>query len=106
VHGREPAPDRGPRYPFAILTNLPAVQGTTWGALAFAACSWSVHGGVLATFLFVLRVFRGDVPLVRAAIWGAGALLLLTALARRAWPSSASRARRPWPPTYGPPPGC
>jgi hypothetical protein len=69
-------------YPFAILTNVPAAQGTLWGALAFVACSWTVHGGVMATFLFVFRVFRADVPLVRAAISGAGALLVLTALAQ------------------------
>jgi hypothetical protein len=69
-------------YPFAILTNLPAVQGTLAGALAFTACSWSVHAGVMATFQFVYRVFRADVPFVRGAVVAAGALLLLTATAQ------------------------
>ena len=69
-------------YPFAILTNLPAAQGTLWGAIGFVACSWVVHCGVLATLQFVYRVFRADAPLVRAAMWGAAALLLLTALAQ------------------------
>lgn len=69
-------------YPFAILTNLPAVQGTIWGAIGFIACSWTVHCGVLATLQFVFRVFRADAPLVRAAMWGAGALLLVTAVAQ------------------------
>ena len=69
-------------YPFAIVTNVPAVQGTIWGSLAFTACSWTVHCGVMATFVFVFRVFRADAPPVRAAVWAAGALLLLTAVAQ------------------------
>jgi hypothetical protein len=69
-------------YPFAIATNLPAVQGTIWGALSFTACSWTVHVAVMATFQFVFRVFRAGVPLVRAAMWGAGAFLLVTAIAQ------------------------
>jgi len=69
-------------YPFAILTNLPALQGTVWSALTFTACSWTVHAGVMANFQFVFRVFRADVPLVRSAMWGVGALLLVTAFAQ------------------------
>jgi hypothetical protein len=71
-------------YPLAMLTNLPAVQSTIWGAITFSACSWSAHGGVMATFLFVYLVFRRDFPLVRAAVWGAGAMLLTTGV----WQSS------------------
>jgi hypothetical protein len=69
-------------YPLAIVSNVPAVQASIWGAFSFTACTWSVHVAVMATFLFVYFVFRRGIPLVRAAMWVAGALLLLTGVAQ------------------------
>jgi len=70
----------GCAYPLAIATSVAAARGAAWGAWTFAACAWTVPLGVMATLLFVFRVFRADAPLVRAAMWVAGALLLLTAV--------------------------
>jgi hypothetical protein len=70
----------GLAYPLAIVTNVPAVRATIWGSLAFCACSWSAHAGVMSTMLFVYFVFRRGLPLVRAVVWVAGAMLLVTAL--------------------------
>jgi hypothetical protein len=67
-------------YPLAMLTAVPAIQATIWASVTFAACSWSVHAGVFATYLFVHLVFRRDLPLVRAAVGGVGVLLLTTAV--------------------------
>lgn len=77
----------GLAYPFALLTNVPSLRGTLAGALAFVACVWFVHGGVMATFLFVFRVFRPNAALVRRAVQAAAAVLLVTLLAqtRIAW---------------------
>jgi hypothetical protein len=67
-------------YPLAMLTASPAIQQTSWASWTFAACSWSVHGGVYATYLFVYLVFRRDRPLVRTTVGCVGALLVTTAL--------------------------
>lgn len=69
-------------YPFALLSSLPGVQGTTLGSLAFALCSWSVHAGVMATLLFVYLVFRRDSSYAGSAVWGSAALLLVTGFAQ------------------------
>jgi hypothetical protein len=67
-------------YPLAMLTAVPGIRDTIWASVTFAACSWSVHAGVLSTYLFVYLVFRRGLPAVRAGVWILGALLLTTAV--------------------------